>query len=194
MMRVPSTRFGVALLVAMLAGCSSPPSTTLTLDVAPPRAEAVRAGYAGPPIAVPAVHVPAAIDRVEFVRQVAAGQLEVDDFARWSAPLGTLARDALVRDLTARLPAGTVLPPGATGAAGRTVTLDVTILSFDSGSGQARMQAAFRPLPGNVVRQLVLTADLTDDRPVSTANAFTALIGKLADGIVDALPMYGTSS
>ena len=187
-MRATQARIGALVAFATVAGCSSPPSTTLTLDVAAPGADAVRAGYSGPPVAIPAVHMPAAIDRVEFVRQITAGQLQVDDFARWSAPLGTLARDALVRDLTARLPSGSVLPPGSTAAAGHGVTLDVTILSLDASGGQARMQAAFRRVPGGMVQQAVLQTALSDDRPVSAANAFTALLGQLADHITAALP------
>ena len=189
MMRTATSRYGAALMIAALAGCSSPPSTTLTLDVAPPRPEAVRADYVGPAIAIPAVHVPAAIDRAEFVRQIAAGQLQIDDFARWSAPLGTLARDALVRDLTARLPAGAVLPPGATASGKRVEAIDVTILSFDAFAGTARMQAAFRVLPSGTVRQTILTTALADHRPVSAAEAFTALIGSLADRIAANLPL-----
>jgi uncharacterized lipoprotein YmbA len=179
---------GGAIAAALaIAGCASPPSTILTLDIAPPAADAVHPGYAGPPIAIPAVHVPAALDRVEFVRQVSAGELKVDDFARWSAPLGTLARDALVRDLTARLPAGAVLPPGATGSPGRARTFDVTILSFDTGGGAARMQIAYRALPDGRVRPELLTTTLSDDTPLATANAFTTLLGTLADRIADGL-------
>lgn len=189
MMRATSARYGALLLVLIVAGCKSPPSTTLTLDVAPPGAEAVRAGYAGPPLAIPAVHVPAAIDRVEFVRQIAAGQMQVDDFARWSAPLGTLARDALVRDLTARLPAGTVLPPGSTGG-GRSLTLDVTILSYSVSGSRATMQAAYRPLPKGVVRQVVVEIGMADPSPTASANAFAALLGKFADRIADELPLH----
>ncbi len=191
MMRATPVRLGAIASLVALAGCTSPPSTTLTLDIAPPRADAVRDRYAGPPIAIPAVHVPATIDRVEFVRQVAAGQVRVDDFARWSAPLGTLARDALVRDLTARLPDGKVLPPGATGAAGRDLTLDVTILSFDAAGGRAHMQAAVRTLPGGTARTMTVDTALAGDTAVSTANAFTILLGILADRIADALPSPG---
>ncbi|WP_419825919.1 PqiC family protein [Sphingomonas sp.] len=178
-------RAAVPLLAVLLplAGCGhSPPSVTLTLDPVAPAEAAVRGGYRGLPIAVPAVHVPAAIDRAEFVSQAEAGTLKVDDFARWSAPLGVLARDALVRDLTARLPAGSVLPPGATGTVGKAIALDVTILSFDPRAGGATMQVAWRPLPGGAVRQLALVTDGAAD-PTGAARSFAALLGQLADRI-----------
>jgi hypothetical protein len=176
--------FLLAAGLLALAGCGhSPPAVTLTLDPVAPVEGAVRGGYRGLPIAVPAVHVPAAIDRAEFVSQPTAGTLTVDDFARWSAPLGVLARDALVRDLIARLPAGSVLPPGATGAAGRAITLDVTILAFDPRAGGATMQAAWRPLPGGTVREIALSTPGSASDPVGAARAFAALLGQLADRI-----------
>jgi uncharacterized lipoprotein YmbA len=179
----------VAALVA-LAGCTSPKTILLTLDAAPPAPDAVRANYRGLPIAVPAVHLPAMLDRAEFVRQESAGEVKVDDFARWTAPLGLLARDALVRDLTARLPAGSVLPPGASGVPGQARALDVTILSFRSDAGGATMQAAYRALPGGAVQQISLSAPADGIAPVPTAQAFGALIGQLADRIaVDMVTM-----
>ena len=169
--------------LATLAGCSSPKTTLLTLDAAPPAPEAVQAGYRRLPIAVPAVHLPASLDRAEFVHQETAGEVKVDDFARWTAPLGLLARDALVRDLTARLPAGSVLPPGASGATGHARTLDVTILAFQAGADGATMQVAYRGVPNGAVQQLSLSAPGAGVEPVPTAQAFGVLIGKLADRI-----------
>ncbi len=173
---------GLAALV-VLAGCTSPKTTLLTLDASPPPADAVHADYRGLPIAVPAVHLPVALDRAEFVHQESAGEVKVDDFARWTAPLGLLARDALVRDLTARLPAGAVLPPGTVGAAGKARTLDVTILAFQAGPAGATMQVAYRVVPGGAVQQLSLATPGAGAAPVPTAQAFGALIGELADRI-----------
>ena len=173
---------GVAALLA-LAGCTSPKTVLLTLDAAPPPSDAVHGGYRGLPIAVPAVHLPASLDRAEFVHQESAGEVKVDDFARWTAPLGLLARDALVRDLTVRLPAGAVLPPGTVGTAGKARTLDVTILGFQTGASGATMQIAYRVVPGGPVQQLSLTTPGAGIAPVPAAQAFGALIGELADRI-----------
>jgi uncharacterized lipoprotein YmbA len=185
-MRALSTPLLLGALVglAVLAGCSSPKTTLLTLDAAPPAPDAVHADYRGLPIVIPAVHLPASLDRAEFVHQESAGEVKVDDFARWTAPLGLLARDVLVRDLIARLPAGSVLPPGASGAAGKARTLDVTILGFQTGPGGAAMQVAYRALPGGAVQQVSLRVPGGSIAPVPTAQAFGMLIGALADRIV----------
>jgi len=188
MMRVASCLSALPLALA-LAGCgSSPPTRILTLDAVAPPAAAIRADYRGPPVAIPAVHVPAALDRAEYVSRITAGEAGIDDFARWAAPLGLLARDALVRDLTARLPAGAVLPPGGTEGAGAVLTFDVTILSLDAGPGGATLQAAYRIVPGGVVRQVSLQAPTSGIGPVPGAQAFGVLIGELADRIVADLP------
>ncbi len=130
-------------MLAALSGCTSPRTILLTLDTAPPAPDAVQADYRGLPITVPAVHLPSSLDRAEFIHQENAGEVKIDDFARWTAPLGLLARDALVRDLTARLPAGSVLPPGANAGTGHARTLDVTILSFQAAPDGATMQVAW---------------------------------------------------
>lgn len=184
-MRALPKPLSLASLVALLAlaGCASPKTTLLTLDAAPPAPDGLHADYRGLPIAVPAVHLPVVLDRAEFVHQESAGEVKVDDFARWTAPLGLLARDTLVRDLTARLPAGSVLPPGTGGAAGHARTLDVTILSFQGGTSGATMQVAYRALPGGAVQQVSLNAPSSGGAPVPTAQAFGVLIGQLADYI-----------
>ena len=171
--------------LAGLASCGGSPATRmLTLDAVAPAPAAVQAGYRGRPVAIPAVHVPAVLDRAEFAHQIAAGEVKVDDFARWAAPLGLLARDTLVRDLIARLPAGAVLPPGAGGGGGVTA-IDVTILSFDAGAGAgaggATMAVVYRPLPGGAPRQLLLATPGAGGDPAATARAFSTLLGQLAD-------------
>lgn len=176
--------------LALLAGCGHSPATTfLVLDPAPP-AGAV-ASYAGAPIRVPFVHLPVALDRPELVRHDAAGTLTVEDFARWSAPLGRMARDTLVGDLTQRLPAGEVLPPDAPPGA-RELRVEVTILSFDAAGGTAAMTVSYRLVSARAAepRPLLvqLTAPLPDDAPSGRARAWSALLGQLSDRIVAALP------
>ena len=178
-------RFGswlsAGIAPVLLAGCASAPTHLLTLDAVAPASGAIRADYRGLPIAIPAVHVPAALDRTEFVTQPTAGEAQIDDYAHWAAPLGLLAREALVRDLTARLPAGAVLPPGSAGKPGATRTIDVTILALGTQPGSAFMQVAYRRLPDGPVRQVSLSAPATGTTPAATAEAFARLTGQLAD-------------
>lgn len=177
----------IVLLAAIpLAGCGhSPPTTFLVIDPAPPTAP-VLSRYAGPPLRVPFVHLPVTVDRPELVTQDAAGTLDVDDFARWSAPLGLLARGALVQDLTARLPLGSVLPPDAPPAP-REVRIEVTVLSFDASVDTATMTVSYRLVrPGTDPRPAVaqLTTPLVDNVPAQRAQAWSRLLAQLSDRIV----------
>ena len=181
----------------LLAGCGhSPAATFLVLDPAPPSSPV--ASYTGPPLRVPFVHLPVTVDRPELVRQDAAGTVKVDDFARWAAPLGLQARDTLIRDLTARLPAGAVLPPDAPPAP-REVRVEATILSFDVAGGQAVLTASYRLAgpgagassgAGSTRPALAqLSTPLADDGAASRAQAWSRLIGQLSDRVVAALPV-----
>jgi len=49
------------------------------------------------------VSVPASVDRPEFVVQVAANQVEIDEFNRWAAPLGDGVARAIAGDLAVLL-------------------------------------------------------------------------------------------
>ncbi len=177
------------LAATLLAGCGHSPETTfLVIDAAPPAAQAT--AYAGPPLRVPFVHLPVTVDRPELVRQDAAGTVKIDDFARWSAPLGIMVRNALIQDLTVRLPAGAVLPPDALPAA-REVRVEATVLSFDAVGGEAVMTASYRLVfRGTETRPQVvrLSASLADDTAPARARAWSRLIGQLSDTVVAALP------
>lgn len=173
-----------------LGACGHSPATTfLVIDPTPP-ITASTSTYAGPPLRVPFVHLPVTIDRPELVRQDAAGTIAVNDFARWSAPLGLLARGALVQDLTARLPVGAVLPPDAA-AATREIRVEATILSFDAVGGEATMTVSYRlvltgtdPQP----RVAMLTTPLAVDAPPERARAWSRLLAQLSDMMVASLP------
>lgn len=187
MRATPFTALAAALL---LAACGHSPATTfLVIDPAPPTVPPIT-GYAGPPLRVPFVHLPVADDRPELIRQDGAGTIVVEDFARWSAPLGLLARQALIGDLTARLPAGAVLPPDAA-PAGREVRVEATVLSFTATGPQATMAVSYRLIaPGaNPPPQVVsLSTPLLDAAAPSRAQAWSRLIAQLSDQMVAALP------
>jgi uncharacterized lipoprotein YmbA len=90
----------VSALVATLVGCGSAASrfyrldTTATPDNAPPVQTAVMVGP---------VSVPAAVDRPEFVVQVAPNRVEVEEFNRWAAPLDDSIARAVAGDLSVLL-------------------------------------------------------------------------------------------
>ena len=186
MSRVAAASLALALLAPLLlAACGHSPETQfLTLDPVPGAPAA--AAWRGPPVRIPSVAIPPALDRVEFTRQTAPGEMKVDDLAHWSAPLGMLARNTLILDLAQRLPAGAVAPPDAPAQPGG-LRVTVSILSFGVTDGVASMEAAYElagddaaAAPGP--RQWAqLTAASAGTTPVDTARAFSTLLGSLAD-------------
>ncbi len=190
---------GPALLAvgaAALAGCgSSPPTRFFTLDAAPPAAPPTPAA-AIPPVRVDAVHIPPGLDRPELVRETAANEVRVSDFAHWSAPLGELARRTLTQDLAARLPAGAVTYPDAPKPAnGRGLVVDILVVGRD-GAGQAVMDAGWtltagRTAPGApalayTARTLRVSAPAAAG-PGAEAAELSALLGRLADAMAQDL-------
>jgi hypothetical protein len=92
--------FSFAVLAALLGGCASAPSRFYTLAAtAAPDAGAATAVA----VLVGPVFVPPAVDRPEFVVEVAPNQVAVDEFNRWAAPLGDAIARTIAGDLSAQL-------------------------------------------------------------------------------------------
>jgi uncharacterized lipoprotein YmbA len=181
-----SFKIAPMLAVSLLAtACGqSPPTRFLTLDPVP-AATPIAATYRGPAIRISSVQIPPALDRVEFTRQTAPGEMKVDDLVHWSAPLGMLARNTLIIDLGQRLPPGSVTPPDAAAASGG-LRIDVSILSFDARGSQASIEAAYEFVYSDQRHAgqqdwIRLTVPSTGQRPADAARAFSALLGALAD-------------
>ena len=178
-----------------LAACGhSPPTRFFTLDPLAPAAASASL-YAGPPVRVDAVHIPPQLDRPELVRQPAANEIVVEDFAQWAAPLGEIARRALTQDLMARLPAGVVIfpdapkPPAASG-------LVVDILAVNDGDS-ATLDASWTILParpagkGSTIsvqpHAVRVSAPRIGTGPDAQAARFSRLLAALADSIAASL-------
>jgi uncharacterized lipoprotein YmbA len=90
----------IALAALVAVGCSTAPSkfyslsSTSAADGTPPTAVAVMVGP---------VTIPASVDQPEFVVQVAANRVQVDEFNRWVAPLGDAIARAVAGDLVVLL-------------------------------------------------------------------------------------------
>lgn len=181
-------RLALAALLA-LGGCGHSPQThLLTLDLAPPLASSP---YGGPAIRLTAVQIPPAIDRLEFVSAVSPTELQIQDQYRWSASLGSLARDALLRDLTARMPSGMVLPPDSPASRG-VARIDVAILALAHMQQVTRMEAVVTIAedggPRLLHRQFTLAREHPSSiDPAEAAAETSSMLGELADGIVVSL-------
>jgi uncharacterized lipoprotein YmbA len=186
MMHKSITIFTVASMTAMaLCACHSAPTRIHALEATTPAARVD--SYRAPPLRVDSVHVPLGWDRLEILSPTNAGELKIDDFDHWSAPLAQLVRQVLSADLDARLPAGTVVfphlskPPGALG-------INVDILDFTIGSSQGSMSASWSITPAagspSARRDVTMlhTALATSD-PAAVAHAWSVLLGQLADRI-----------
>ncbi len=123
----------IAWAAGLAAGCSTAPSrfysltSTATADGTPALSATVAVGP---------VTMPASVDQPEFVVQVAANRVEVDEFNRWVSPLNDSIARAVAGDLVVLL--GT--PEVASGQLANftpdyRVTIDVQ--RFESVPGQA---------------------------------------------------------
>jgi len=131
-------QISIALVAIVAAGCSTTPSRFYALD-STAVADGTPAAHAA--IMVGPVTVPAAVDRPEFVVQVAPNRDEVDEFNRWVAPLNDAIARAVAGDLVVLL--GT--PDVATETLANfipdyRVTIDVQ--RFESIQGQAAIMEA----------------------------------------------------
>ena len=90
--------FGFALLVGACG--TTAPSRFYTLDSAVTPGPAPAAPYS---VMIGAVSIPATVDQPQFVVQVAANRVEVDEFHRWAAPLNDSIARAVTGDLAAQL-------------------------------------------------------------------------------------------
>jgi uncharacterized lipoprotein YmbA len=176
------------LLVACLAlcGCGSSPKTHFfTLQAVPPQS---RAAGKIPALQVISVHIPAALDRQEMVRQAPSGELQVSDENRWGGPLDEMIQRALTQDLAARLPQGDVVFPQQPAPADtRQVVVDILQFTGD-GAGHVALDASWSLLKSGastplLTRQLRLQESGGADYGAD-AEAMGRLIARLADDIV----------
>jgi uncharacterized lipoprotein YmbA len=190
-----STLIGTAsgLLALLLVSCQSAPTRIYTLYAVAPAAPI--SPYAGPPVRIDAVHVPAALDRIEVVSDIAPGELKVSDLDHWSAPLGQVAKQALSADMVARLPSGRVIfprlakPEGALG-------VSVDILDFGAGTNGAHLEASWiitATNPDAVTRRGTgrFREDASGANAKATVHALSTLLAQLADQIVAQLSLEG---
>jgi uncharacterized lipoprotein YmbA len=101
----------IALAGALLTSCgTSAPIRYYTLAQIPADSGAV-ATASGSPLRIERVSIPAELDRLGVSWHVAANRVEIADQDRWAAPLEEMIRRTLSADLSARLPAGSVVDP-----------------------------------------------------------------------------------
>ena len=173
-------------VIGLLAACASAPTVFYTLDPYPPAT--ITLGYSGPPIGVDAVRLPADLDRPELIRATGPYVMKVDDFGRWAAPLGELAQRVLTQDLAARLPAGSVIFPGAPRPEAAAAGLTVDMLDFTVAQDQGTMDVSWalddtdtKATPSGRTLHLTTAIDSTGSK--ATAEALSRLLAMVADDV-----------
>jgi uncharacterized protein len=173
------------ILALALGGCRSSPTKIYTIDAASPSVHLE--AYAGPPLRVDSLNIPASWDRTEILTVSGTGALEIRDFDHWSAPLAQLARLALSDDLDQRLPSGGLIYPRLPKSSGA-LGVDVDILAFSIAGSQATMHSSWLLIPAGGMANAKRSAasihtSLSSTDPAAVAHAWSELLGQLADHI-----------
>lgn len=131
--------WSIGLAAVAAAGCSaSAPARFYTLEST---ATAVDAPPARSIIEVGPVSIPAAVDRSQFVVQVAPHRVEIDEFNLWAAPLN----DGVARAVSGNLIVLLGTPDVATGPLANfnpTYLVTIDVQRFDSELGKAVLMEA----------------------------------------------------
>jgi uncharacterized lipoprotein YmbA len=182
----------VASSVLVLGACRSAPTRLHSLTILPSQGSM---RYAGPPVRVDAVHLPAEMDRTEITTSVAGGGVEIHELDHWAAPLSKMARETLTADLITRLPSGKVVvapldkPDGALG-------LNVVILQFTPDPSGPQFLASWQASasksgsPGD----LITIKSRSAETPAEVAAGVSELLAHLADAIAAQLARSASPS
>jgi uncharacterized protein len=176
-------------LVAALQGCgSSAPSRFYRLNSA---ATANGAPSMQSSVMVGPVAVPAAVDRPEFVVQVAPNRVEVDEFNRWDAPLEDSIARAVAGDLSVLLNSPNVTSePLADFRAAYSVTINVQ--RFESVKGEAalvdavwavRSTAGGKTRSGRTIAREAVQGEGFDALAAAHSQAIAQVSGDIASAI-----------
>jgi uncharacterized protein len=181
----------IALVVAIAASCSTTaPSRFYTLD-STATADGAPSSSAQGSVMIGPVTIPAAVDRPEFVVQVAANRVEVEEFNRWVAPLSDAIARVVAGNLVVILGTPEVaMAPLANFNPAYLVTIDVQ--RFDSIRGQGAVLEAVwtvRKTAGGETR-----SSRTSARETAQGDGFDALaaahsraLAKLSSDIATAI-------
>ena len=131
----------IALLAVITASCTTTATSRFYTLESTATADGAPSTPAQGSVMIGPVTIPAAVDRPEFVIQVAANRVEVEEFNRWVAPLGDSIARVVAANLVVILGTPNVAAaPLANFNPAYLVTIDVQ--RFDSIRGQAAVLEA----------------------------------------------------
>jgi uncharacterized lipoprotein YmbA len=180
-----------------LGACHSAPTRIYTLEAAPgTRLDS----YQAPALRVDSLSVPAGWDRIEILCPSVAGELKISDFDHWSEPLGQVARQTLSADLSERLPSGSVVYPRLQKPSSA-LGVNIDILEFSIVGARASMQASWIITPSGSAAsgapaakrsEALLQSPMPSSEPAAVAQAWSVLLGQLADHIAADAALFAT--
>ncbi|WP_199155733.1 membrane integrity-associated transporter subunit PqiC [Chromobacterium sp. ASV23] len=184
----------VTLLLGVVSGCASPPTHFYSLDVPSVSSTLVRQG---PRVMLEPVTLPAALDRPQLVLDNGNGQLSLQEFEHWSAPLDRLLTQNLAFGISQRSGVASVYayPQAGMSMGELRYVLDIRRLSLQPGR-QVRLEAVWQLLrveDGTVIDSGVFNeshATTRNDIPSLNA-ALIQLLGLLADNMAQGLVKLG---
>jgi uncharacterized protein len=177
-----------AVLLALLAGCSSPPTRYYVLSRVSGSPLAAAGATA---LRVDRVRIPSELDRSQIVSRLDANRLQVASTSRWAAPLDEMIRRVLSADLAERLPRGLVIDPYQPVAAGQARSLTVNIDEFYGDPACAvRLRAAWlltQPPAAALAAMEEVHVSPAGKCPDALASTMSAALGELSDRIAAAV-------
>jgi len=192
---VRAARIARVIAIAMLAAAAASCTTTATARFytleSTATADGASSSSAQGPVMIGPVTIPAAVDRPEFVVQVAPNRVEVEEFNRWVAPLSDAIARVVAGNLVVILGTPEVaMAPLANFNPAYLVTIDVQ--RFDSIRGQGAVLEAVwtvRKTAGGETR-----SSRTSARETAQGDGFDALaaahsraLAKLSSDIATAI-------
>lgn len=187
---MPLTRPLLPLLLALLAGCASPPSRFYTLSAGSPAGAATMAPTS---IAIDRVSIPAAVDRPEIVVTSGPNQVALQEFERWAAPLEDEIARVVAGNLGRLLGAAQVTWADAAAAREAAWRVGIEVQQFDSTPGVAadltavwslRRRADGHTLGGRTSARVPVAGAGYDALAAAHSEALARLSQDLADGLL----------
>ena len=164
------SRLPLIALVAIAAACSSPMSKFYTLA---PTVRSETASKTNLAVGVGPVTVPGAVDRPQFVLQVAPNRVTLQEYHRWAAPLGEEIAQTVAADLAVLLGTPDVAPlPAMNFQHDFRVIIDVQ---------------RFQSIPGESVKIEAVWSILDSEEPSRTQSHRTTATEKVAGSDFEAL-------
>lgn len=147
-------RLSLALLIPLLTGCAGAPTRYYTL---PPYAGHVHKEVTPfTAVALAPISMPPGYNRLALMTAAGRARIRIAGHARWTAPLKSLLRSALIRDLAAQLAPPTMVSiPGASLPTHKAALITLTIQKFmPDTSGNVDLAAHWVIHPGGAGKAL----------------------------------------